>query len=204
MSSKVSQRQFFRNLRVSGPNGDSLLRPGLGVTGGTGTSIERNARVMCHERVNLALVSALAITNAQKYNSFLALTFPNTNILLLGARLQLAIAISTTSGGTANVGTDFHFALGTVATASAAFSNAGEKAYLDSKTASGAAQALTLNANTVDNASPAVSFIAAGAANKIYLNVGTAATVDSSHAQTLAFGAGSMLDVFYYDLDAGA
>jgi hypothetical protein len=176
----------------------------MGVTGGTGTIVTRHARLISHERVDLQAIAGIQITNAQKYNSFLALTFPNTNIILAALRLQLALTITTTSGGTANVGTDFNFALGTVATASANFANAGEKSYLDSKQASGAAQALTLNANTLNNSSKALSFIAAGAANKIYLNVGTAATVDSTHPQTLNFAAGSLLDVFFWDLDAGA
>ena len=204
MPSSTKNREYHKNLYIGGPNGSVLARTGLGVTGGTGTKVARHSRQLCHEKVDLQAVAGIAITNAQKFNGFKALTFPNTNLLVLGWRLVLAATISTTAGGTANVGTDFNFALGSVTTASANFANAGEKSYMDSHAGVGAAQALTLNGNSAHNASPAVAFIAAGASNAAYINIGTAATVDSTHPQTITFGAGSLLDVWYYDLDLGA
>jgi hypothetical protein len=201
MSHRLRPATRFDNLFIAVPDLRSggayaLAQSGAGVTPGTGAAETRLARQISHEQILLQGVAPLALSAGTPYASYLAATFPaSKNLLLLGAHLKGTFTL--TAG---QVASNYAMALGSVATASANFANAGEKAYLTSRTPTGAGVNGTFDFSTVANASPGMSLIPAGT-NKIYINVGYASLAANVNLQ---FGQGSILDLFFYDLETGA
>ncbi len=120
---------------------------------------------------------------------------PVKNFLIVGALFDLVYSVA---GFAVNQGDAMDFALGTVTTASAAFSNAGEDDLIEKVDGVGAGASGTAIGHFFDLTSPAVIFKDAGANNDLFLNASSAVT---SGTGVITFATGSIVDLFAIDLD---
>lgn len=179
-----------------------VVAPGLQIAGApvitpllptAATGVTAAARTL-PVRSMLFTVTALALTMsaANDYGSVKLCDLPNTNLIILGAAVDLT---GTVSGFASDVGTAVDLAIGTVATASAAFSNAGEKDIVPKIDGTGAGTTSTIvGANTSTEAN---KFIAAGASNALYINASDPVT---SGTGTLTLT--GTVEIFYIDTSA--
>lgn len=154
-------------------------------------AVARRARPLCSANVDLTGV-VVSLTAANDYGGAQLLTFANTNMLIVGAIID---AVATMAGFASNVGTGVTFGLGS-ATASNATLSSTMQDYLNVTTATGAGATATLKGHSFDNGSPALTFLDAAAANKLFLN---AACPVTSGTGTLTFTSG-FCELFYFDL----
>lgn len=173
--------------------------PGLQVGGGVAitpaaptaaTFVTQTLRTLPVRSVlfNLAAFT-VAMSAANDFGSRKLCDLPNTNLIILGAAIDLT---GTVSGFASDVGTAVDLALGTVATASAAFSNAGEKDIVPKIDGTGAGTTVTITgANTTTEKN---TFIAAGASNAIFVNASDPVTTGTG-TLTLA----GTIELFYID-----
>lgn len=138
----------------------------VNVTPGTGVAKTREDVKLVHVETLTLTDVAVSLTAEDDFGSAEICAFPNRNLVIVGVVASLTFAVA---GLTSDVATAVDFALGTVATASADFSNANEKSVMakvdgvgagDTGTAAGKTGSAELNV-----------FIGAGAANKLHLNV---------------------------------
>lgn len=134
-----------------------------------GVSMEKFSRPPQWVRLRLT-AAVLSMTAANDYGSLKLADLPNANLQILGAKFALT---ATMAGFASNVGTALDVALGTVATASAAFSNAGEKDLIPKVDATGAGATATIAG--AGTSTEAEKFIAAGT-NAVYLNASSPVT----------------------------
>jgi hypothetical protein len=145
-----------------------------------------------HRSVLSLAAKSVSVLAANDYGSTKLVDLPNTNILIVGCIVDLT---ATLTGGCLTAGAaTVDVAIGTVATTTTAFSNAGEKNLCPKidMSAGGVAQ----GANT---ASETNVLIAAGASNAIYLNVGE---VISPPDGTVVFS--GLITILYVDLGVHA
>jgi hypothetical protein len=160
---------------------------GNDLTAGAGTtSIAYDLGLIRKARLTLT-AERLTILEANDYGSIELVTFPNKHILLLGVVMDLTATGDGETGGVETI-TDVDVAIGSVATTSTDFSNAGEKAYMAKVDVQAAG--VTEGAST---SSEAPVLITAGAANKLILNASCSITADGYVDLT------GWIDVFYID-----
>jgi hypothetical protein len=181
MVHKVKGRVLMPNLVTDGGRTLPVAADPVAATGATLGKFERSIRVARFYLTNLT-ADVLA---ANDYGSKKLCDLPNTALVIVGAVVDLTAAVTGTGSSLANV----DLAIGTVATASANFSTAGEDnlvAKIDC-TAQG----------VIDGASGATEtnvFVAAGT-NAVYINV---ATGDISTAGTVVLN--GVVDLLYIDV----
>lgn len=138
--------------------------------------------------------AVISLAAANDYGSIQLCDLPNKNLLIAGALVDATV---TVAGAAVNQGDAVDWALGTAALASTDFSNGGEANIIDEYNGTGAGATGAANAHSFDNSSPALIFLDAAGTNDIFLNAQTAVTTGTG---TLTFGAGSFVDLFYFDL----
>ncbi len=153
----------------------------------TGVTLTDMATPYRRARINLTGV-VVPVTAALDFGSVLIATFPNSNILLLGAVMDLA-AVEDGVGITVPEAVDF--ALGSVPLASVDFSNGGEQDVIAEGDVSAAGVMEGVSSDTEDS-----QFLAAAADNEIYVNV--QATISTDGDVTLD----GFVDLVYVDLGA--
>lgn len=179
MASKIKNRVLLDNAAV----GNARITAGSAVTPGTGVTLDSQALVMRRARLKLTAFN-VTVTAALDYGGTKLCDLPANKILIVGTVVDLSCAITGTGATLAAV----DLAVGTVTTASAAFSNAGEKnivAKIDC-TAGGVIDGASASAET--------NVLIAAGTNAIYVNVASACTADG--AATLD----GYIDIYYYDL----
>lgn len=168
------------------------LDVGTDLTAGTGaTSIAYDLCLVRKARITMT-AEQVAILEANDYGSALLATFPDKHIVLLGAVMDLTATGDGETGGVETI-TDVDVALGSAATASTDFSNAGEKAYMakiDVQAAGVCEGAAT--------ASECPVLITAASTNKVYINVACSITADGYVEFT------GWVDLFYIDMGDAA
>ena len=139
----------------------------------TGVAVVEGVRIPNVVTLTLTAV-AVSVDSGDDFGSVELVTLPNTNLLITACVVDLAATVAGLATETVET---VDYAIGTVPTASANFANAGEDnltpkidgvGAADSGTVKGASSAATINV-----------LVAAGASNKIYLNVGTPVTDDT-------------------------
>jgi hypothetical protein len=144
------------------------------------------------QRVRLNLAGkTISVAAADDFGSLKICDLPTSNLLMLGVNVNLN---TTQSGFTSNNGTAIDCALGTVATASADFSNAGEDSLMEKVDGTGTTAGSVRGAGMSDGGLAAVK-LAAGA-KSVYLNIADPCT----GAAVLTLGADSWVDLWYADL----
>lgn len=160
------------------------LRMGLSVTPGTGVIAEYAANP--YRRARLKLTGfVVSVTAANDYGGTKLCDLPNSNLMILGAIVDL----QATAGGGFSTLANLDLAIGTVTTASAAFSNAGEDNIVPKIDSSAG--------GVVDGASGSTEvnvFLAAGT-NALFVNVATG-NIATDGTVTLD----GYIDVIYLDL----
>jgi len=181
MTAKVRQRTLMPNLVLPA---DQL---GQAPTMASGITNEAQPLVIRRERIVLDGVT-VAITAALDYVAQELLTLANTNAIIFGTVVNL---VGVGDGTGVDTIENVDIAVGTVATTSTDFSNAGEDNLCEKidLTAAGVGQG-----DSLDNTTPALVFVGAAADNKIYLNMACAITADGSVTFT------GTIDVFWADL----
>jgi hypothetical protein len=130
------------------------------------------------KRAVLTLTAAeLDMAAADNFGSLLLATLPNTNILILGAVVDLAVVMS---GFASNVLTTLDIAVGTAATASTDFSGANEDNLCQKIDGVGAGASGTVKGAVA--AAIGVVALTAAADNKIYLNGSSPVTTGTGTA----------------------
>lgn len=181
----MSHKQKIRTVLTNPVLGGARVISSLTPTAGTGSRVENLSSLVQRSRFKLTGMVA-AVLAANDYGSVKLCDLPNTQILVLGVIVDLSAAVAGTGSSLANV----DLAVGTVATASAAFSNAGEKNLCPKIdcTAQG----------VIDGASGSTEtnvLIAAGASNAVYLNVATG-NITTDGSVTLD----GFVDIIYLDI----
>lgn len=178
MVQKVKQRTLLPN---QVPTQGTAVTPTT-ANGVAGTTLPANVR-----RQVLKLTDTLIpVTAALDYGGLKLCDLPNSNLVFLGAIVDLSAAVTGTGATLAAV----DFALGTVTTASTTFSNAGEDNLVEKIdcTAGGAIDGASVQATTS-------IFVAAGASNAIYANVATG-NITTDGGVTL----NGTIELFFLDL----
>jgi hypothetical protein len=181
MSAKTRQRTLMENLILPAD------QQGQDPTVGTGITSANQPLMIRRERITLASYLA-AITAALDYSSHELLTFANSNVIILGTVVNV-VGVPDGVGVTTIANVDI--AVGSVATTSTDFSGAGEDDMVEKidLTAGGVGQG-----DSLDNATPALLWVGAGASNKVFLNQAVTIGADGSVTYT------GYIDVFYADL----
>jgi len=186
----------FSNLHLI--PGDFKVQAPAVVTPAGSIKMENKGLVIARYRFKLA-GQTLNIAAANDYGGLqLVDNFPVKNYLIVGAMFNLAYGVA---GFAVNQGDAMDFALGTVTTASAAFSNAGEDDLIEKVDGVGASTTGTAKGHSFDLGSPALIFRDAGANNDLFLNASSAVT---SGTGVITFTTGSIVDLFAVDLDEPA
>lgn len=131
----------------------------------------------------------ISMSAANDFGSAKICDLPNSNLIVLGAAVDLT---GTMLGFTADVGTGLDLSIGTVATASALFSNAGEKDIVPKIDGTGAGAAVTVAG--ANSTTEKLTFIAAGPSNALYVNASSPVATASG---TLTLN--GTVEVFYID-----
>lgn len=148
----------------------------------TGVKLSRPFQV---ERLTLA-ATPITIDEANDYGSVKLVDLPDSNILILGAIVDI---VCTVDGTVITDPEDLDYAIGTVAITSTDFSNAGEDDITpEANVAAAGVMQLATNSTTVNK------FLAKGATNKAFLNI--QAAIATTAIQTFA----GTIDLIYVDL----
>lgn len=128
---------------------------------------------LAHPTIFTLSLNSVSVTvdSGDDFGSAEICTLPNTGIILLGAVTDLSVSVADID--TAQVDA-VDFAVGTVATTSTTFANAGEKNLMPKIDGVGAAETGTAKGGLTSAVAP-VS-VTPGAANKVYLNLSTPVT----------------------------
>lgn len=165
---------------------------GSDLTAGAGTtSIAYDLVLVRKARLTLT-AERLTILEANDYGSIELVTLPNKNVLFLGLVMDLTATGDGEAGGVETI-TNVDLAVGSVATTSTDFSNAGEKAYMPKIDVQAAGVS---EGKSTSSEAPVI--IAAGASNKFVLNASCSITADGYIDLT------GWIDVFYLDLGVAA
>ncbi len=133
------------------------------------------------------------VTAANDFGGTLVATFPDSNLLILGFKADLAVTVDGTGIATAAT---IDVALGNIASTgiTAAALDDGDE-YIDEYSAIGAGVTGTADAHSNDNATPAIVFYDAGAAaDEVWINVEATLSADGWADFT------GTIEVFYIDL----
>ena len=169
---------------VPGPNISTLSG-----TAGTGVVAAYNAGALQRLRLTLSAVS-IAVTNAHKYGGTQVWLWPNTNIIVLSARMNLTV----TKDGVGILAADApHIALGS-ATASNTTLATTMIDTIEQVTMAGSVLAELAQKNGPHTAGN--RYIAAGASNALFLNAGTTGNTGAVDGSLLASGT---IDVWFID-----
>lgn len=185
MPQTIRQKTYLPNAVVGGAE----VSLGLAPTPNTGVTLKRFERPVQVARLTLAAF-VVSMTAANDFGGTLLVDLPNSKLLIVGTVVDLAV---TVAGLATNTAVSLDVAVGTVTTASAAFSNAGEKDIVAKIDGVGATAT-----GTVKGASAAAEtnvLVAAGATNKLWLNASSPVT---SGTGTATFT--GTIDVYYVDL----
>lgn len=126
--------------------------------------------------VTLTLAAkAVTMDSGDDFGSVELLTLPNTNLLVTACVVDLAAEVSGLATETVET---VDYAIGTVATASTDFSNAGEDNLTPKIDGVGAATSGTVKG--ASSSSTINVLVAAGASNKVYLNVSSPVTTGTA------------------------
>jgi len=156
----------------------------------SGVGIDVLAQQLQHIRLKLS-GKTVSVAAADDFGSLKLCDLPTTNLIMLGVIVNLN---TTQAGFTSNNGTAIDAALGTVATASTDFSNAGEDDLMTKVDGTGTTAGSVRGAGASDGALSNV-LLAAGA-KAIYLNIADPSTT----AGVLTLGDDSYVDLIYIDL----
>lgn len=186
MAQKINQRTIAKQL----DDGVSvkLGEPGTGVV-----SIQDQMVTVRRARLTLSGLS-VAVTAAADYGGTKLLDLPDSNIVILGADVNL----TATKGGTTNgivAATDVNIGVGT-ATASNATLSSTMQNLVNVFAVTTDALEVAVDRHSADNSSPAPLVLPNGASNALFLNVAAAITAND----TIAFS--GTIDLFYVDLGA--
>lgn len=195
MSARNKQRVHFDNAYLGN---FKLTPPGAELTPANSIPMEFFALPMLRARFKLE-GKTLSMAAADDFGALqLVNNFPVKNMLICGALFNLAY---TVAGFATNTGVTTDWALGTVTTASTDFSNAGEDDLIEKVDGVGATAAGTAKGHFFDLTSPGLIFKDAGANNDLFLNASQPVT---SGTGVITFTAGSIVELFYFDLDEPA
>lgn len=191
MSAATKQRSVLKNATIDGRK----VSHGLGLVPNTaaGARVDQHSRPMQRSIINLSAF-AVSVAAANDFGSTKLCDLPNTAILIVSCALELT---GTVAGFTSDVGTAVDLALGTVATASAAFSNAGEKDLIPKIDGTGAGTTATIKGQ--GTTTEKLLFIAPGSSNAIYVNVADPVTTGTGILTLSGF-----VIVNWFDLDLAA
>lgn len=149
-----------------------LVDHGTPPTPNTAAGISRANYSRPPERLVFTFVNAvLSMTAANDFGGLEICALPNANLVLMGAKINVTAVMA---GFASNVGTALDMALGTVTTASAAFSNAGEMDLIPKIDGTGAGTTATVAGR--GTTTEANKWVAAGASNKVFLNASSPVT----------------------------
>jgi len=173
---------------------DSNL-PGASITAATYATLDAtvagtSAGNVQIQKLRLTLTAAVvSATNANKYGSLLLLTWPNTNLKLLRARMNL---VGTKDGTQIATGDQPTVALGSAAASNTTLSST----MIDTTDILTLATGLTPAAQKNGNSTQADRNIAAGATNRIYLNIGATGNTGGGTG-TVTFA--GTIDLYFVD-----
>lgn len=144
------------------------------------------------QRIRLKLSAfSVSLLAANDFGSAKLCDLPASNLVIHGAVVDLT---STQTGFASNAGTAVTMAIGTVATASTNFANAGEKNILGAITGTGAGSPGAEKGSSQENGA-VIDVLLAPGAKALYLNVGDPVTAGTG---VVAFS--GVIDVYYTDL----
>lgn len=173
----------------------------LGTAGLNGAAPTKSAGVLDIEHLGLVLRRSrftledfqVSVPAANDFGTGQLGALPNSNLLIVGARVDLTVVVDGTAIALAE---DLDFALGTIASTGVTTGDLDDGVdILDETSAVGAAVSGTAIAHSFANASPALIFLDAGASNGVHLNV--EATVASGTGTADFTG---VVEVFHFDL----
>lgn len=191
MPAGTKQTHKFKNLWIGGRKISAGLP--LVPNAAQGVKVRRGSRLVQADTFDLTSF-AITVAAASDFDSKKLCDLPNTGAIILGAVIELT---ATVSGFTSDVGTAVDLALGTVATASTNFANAGEDNIVAKIDGTGAGATATVKGQTAD--AEKLVFVAAGGSNAIYVNLS-----DPVASGTGTFTASGFITVFWVDLDLAA
>jgi hypothetical protein len=179
------QVSHFPRLFVDGNRmrGGAACTPATGILRAPGELIAPRREVL-----DLAGIS-IAVDADDDFGGVAIATFPNSNLLVLGAMID---AVAVGSEEIADI-TTLDVALGQAVTASADFSGAGEDSLIE---AIDAAALGVVQGHSFGLATPGLVFLPAAADNEVFLNVAVAVTEDATVAFT------GSVTLVYIDLGA--
>lgn len=189
--------QVVGDLDVAGPsvfNGTLDFNSARLLNGAAGTkaapaALALNERLNPYRRTRINFTNlVVSVTAALDYGSALLFTYPNSNVLFLGAVVDLT-AVEDGTGITDVTAVDF--ALGTVPLASTTFANAGEQDMVAEGDVAAGGRMEGVTSDSLDT-----KMLAAAADNEVYINV--QATISADGSVTLS----GYVDVVYLDLGA--
>lgn len=188
MTHKIKQRFLSPNLEIDG----AKALDQLDFTAATGASIERKFGVLRVAEITLSSF-VVSMTAANDFGGTKICDLPNTNLLVMGVMVDLAV---TVAGLATNTAASLDVAIGTVTTASVDFSNAGEDNLVAKIDGVGATAT-----GTVEGHSGALTsvLVTAGASNALYLNASSPVTTGTG---TATFS--GTIRVFYFDLSVAS
>lgn len=162
------------------------VRQGLSSTPNTsaGVTAEKLARGYQVERLTLSDVE-IEIDEANDYGSVKLVDLPSSNVLILGAVVDL---VCTVDGTVITDPEDIDYAIGTAALASVDFSNSGEKDIVDE------ADVAALGVMQAASGASQVNLFKAKGTNAVYLNI--QATIATTATQSFA----GTIDLIFVDL----
>lgn len=169
------------------PTEGGEVHSGRAVTATTANGVVAVDHTRLMRKVRLMLTNfTVTDLGANDYGSLKLCDLPNTALLFVGAVVNL------TAAGTGGVDTiaNLDVAVGTVATATTAFSNAGEKNLCPKIDVSSGGVCQGQSTSSETNV-----FITAGSSNSVYLNIGDVISTDG----TVVFN--GYVELFYYDLN---
>lgn len=179
---------YSTNLRFESDR--KLLSQGLSSTpnAAAGVTAVKQIRGFQHEVLTL-VGTEIEIDEANDYGSVKLLDFPTSNIIILGAMVDLTC---TVDGVVIADPEDIDWAIGTVALTSTDFSNAGEKNIVTE------ADVAALGVMEAATATAEANVSLAKGANDLFLNI--QATIGTTATQSFA----GQIDLFFIDLGAQA
>lgn len=164
MVQKERQRTINTNISDGNTRGVSGVLAGVTLKEG----------VLIPKRVTMQLAAVvLSMTAAQDFGSLKLCDLPTTNLRFKGAFVDLSI---TVAGLTTNTAVSVDVALGTVATASAAFSNAGEQNLIQKIDGVGGTATGTVKGASATEGTPVTQVELAAGAKAVYLNASSPVT----------------------------
>lgn len=191
MPAATKQTQKFNKIWVGGRKLGAGLSPVPNAA--QGVTVNRGARLVQAETFLLTNF-VVSLAAADDFGSKKLCDLPNTGAIILGSVIEVAGLVA---GFASNVGTAVDLALGTVATASTTFANAGEKDLIAKIDGTGAGTTATVKGQTAT--AEKLVFVAPGSSNAIFINVSDPVT-----SGTGTFTMSGFVTVFWIDLDLAA